>query len=150
MSLTTWNKDNILKFSIDHTKIDKDLVDFPVLLNLSTDSGKNNYDCSDIFDELTTEIEIFHDDFSDCSAWIDVSGASNCTNGYLQQLNPSNTETINIINYSNYFYTSFMFKNHGRGSGDDQLHIYIVDSTDQKMIYVFICELTAVLINGYN
>jgi hypothetical protein len=52
MSLANWNKNNILKFSIDHTKIDKDLTDFPILLNLSTESGQNDYDCSDIFDEL--------------------------------------------------------------------------------------------------
>ena len=52
MSLANWNKNNILKFSIDHTKIDKDLTDFPILLNLSTESGQNDYDCSDIFNGL--------------------------------------------------------------------------------------------------
>lgn len=53
MSVAGWNKDNILKFSIDYENVDESLTDFPVLLNLSPGSGKNNFDCSALFDELT-------------------------------------------------------------------------------------------------
>jgi len=56
MSLADWNKDNILKFSIDYENVDKPLIDFPVLLNLSSGSGKNNYDCSAIFEELNFDM----------------------------------------------------------------------------------------------
>lgn len=34
-SLTNWDKNKVLKFSIDNTYISEDLTDFPVLLNLS-------------------------------------------------------------------------------------------------------------------
>ena len=50
-NINNWNKNNILKFSIDHTSLEEDLFDFPVLLNITESSGKNNYDCSDFFDE---------------------------------------------------------------------------------------------------
>ena len=53
MSLINWNKDNILKFSIDYTKVDSPLDNFPILLNITTDSALNNYDCSDIFTTLS-------------------------------------------------------------------------------------------------
>ena len=54
MSFSGWNKDQIIKFSIGHEYVDSDLTNFPVLLNLSVASGRNNYDCTDVFDELTT------------------------------------------------------------------------------------------------
>ena len=54
-NINNWNKNNILKFSIDHTSLEEDLFDFPVLLNITESSGKNNYDCSTVFDELTYE-----------------------------------------------------------------------------------------------
>ncbi len=57
-----WNKNNILKFSIDHNKVLEDLTDFPVLLNLTDESGLNNFDCSDVFDELYEQN--IHDDFT--------------------------------------------------------------------------------------
>lgn len=54
-NINNWNKNNILKFSIDHTSLEEDLFDFPVLLNITESSGKNNYDCSDFFEELVTQ-----------------------------------------------------------------------------------------------
>ncbi len=57
MSLSSWNKNNIFKFSIDNEHVDEILTDFPVLLNLSSTSGKNNFDCSDVFTELTEFVE---------------------------------------------------------------------------------------------
>jgi biopolymer transport protein ExbB len=44
-----------IKITIDSTKIDAALVDFPVLLYLSTSSGINPDDVSFVFDELGTE-----------------------------------------------------------------------------------------------
>lgn len=51
-NLLEWNKSNILKFSIDHIKIEENLTDFPVLLNITQAAGINGYDCSSFFDEL--------------------------------------------------------------------------------------------------
>ena len=51
-NLLQWNKDNILKITIDDTKIEEDLIDFPLLINLSQTAGITGYDCSDFFTEL--------------------------------------------------------------------------------------------------
>jgi hypothetical protein len=52
MSLINWNKNNVLKFSVDHTLVDEDLVDFPMLLNITESSGINGFNCSELFTEL--------------------------------------------------------------------------------------------------
>lgn len=52
MSLINWNKNNVLKFSVDHTLVDEDLVDFPVLLNITESSGINGFNCSELFTEV--------------------------------------------------------------------------------------------------
>jgi len=41
--------------TIDHTKIDENLSDFPVLVHLSDDSGINNFNASEVFDETKVE-----------------------------------------------------------------------------------------------
>ncbi len=61
MTLSSWNKNNILKFSIDNENVDAPLTDFPVLLNLSSGSGINNFDCTAVFDELYYN---YDDDFT--------------------------------------------------------------------------------------
>lgn len=63
MSLVNWNKDQILKLSIDYNKVDNDLTDFPVLINLTDGSGQNNYDCSDVFEKLNYTDSV-DDDFT--------------------------------------------------------------------------------------
>ena len=41
-----------IKIVIDHTKIDEDLSDFPVLIHLSKNSGINGFDASELITEL--------------------------------------------------------------------------------------------------
>jgi hypothetical protein len=53
--LSGW--DNRVKIAIDHTKIDADLTDFPVMIKISDDSGQGGADLTAIFDELTTDAE---------------------------------------------------------------------------------------------
>jgi len=55
-SLINWNKDKVLKFSINNAYIGEDLTDFPVLLNISESSGINGFDCSALFTELNYSI----------------------------------------------------------------------------------------------
>jgi len=43
---------NRIKLTMDHTKIDSDLTDFPVRIHLSSASGINNADVSGVFDEV--------------------------------------------------------------------------------------------------
>jgi len=51
-SVTAVPKDRFyLKALIDHTKINEDLTDFPVLIHLSSASGQNGFDASDLFSE---------------------------------------------------------------------------------------------------
>jgi len=40
--------------TIDHTKVDETLTDFPVLIHLAEQSGINSFDASDLFDELSS------------------------------------------------------------------------------------------------
>ena len=91
MSLANWNKNNILKFSIDYTHVDNSLIDFPVLLNLSSGSGKNNYDCSDVFTTLSgvsnKKIAIVYPSIQE--HWVTTSGTTELityTHGDQEQL----------------------------------------------------------------
>jgi hypothetical protein len=43
---------NVYKLKIDSSKIESDLNNFPVQINLSADSGINSFDASKIFDDL--------------------------------------------------------------------------------------------------
>lgn len=52
MGLSGWNKEQIIKFTIDHNKVESQLTDFPVLLNLTDESGINDFDCSDVFEKI--------------------------------------------------------------------------------------------------
>jgi hypothetical protein len=51
--LGTWAKR--ISITADHTLVDSDLTDFPVLLKVSTSSGITSADISAIFDELTSD-----------------------------------------------------------------------------------------------
>jgi len=51
--LGTW--ENRLKIRIDHSSIMANLTNFPVLVHLSTSSGKTSIDTSAVFDELTSD-----------------------------------------------------------------------------------------------
>jgi hypothetical protein len=61
MSLSHYDKNKVIKLSIDNTNVDSKLIDFPVLVNLSTGSGQNNFDCTDLFTELEYHMQ---DDFT--------------------------------------------------------------------------------------
>lgn len=44
-----------IKLVVDETKVDDIIQNFPLLVNISNDSGLNHYDCQDIFNELTSD-----------------------------------------------------------------------------------------------
>jgi len=50
MAFSDWSKK--IKIVIDHTKIEEDVTYFPLTIFLSTNCGLNNFDASDIFNEL--------------------------------------------------------------------------------------------------
>ena len=62
MGLSGWNKEQIIKFTIDHNKVESPLTDFPVLLNLTDESGVNDFDCSDVFEKI--DVTSLDDNFS--------------------------------------------------------------------------------------
>ncbi|MBV5347154.1 DUF2341 domain-containing protein [bacterium] len=88
MSLIGWNKDNILKFTIGNTYISEDLVNFPVLLNLSSSSGLNLFNCDKVFTELFSEGGVIYSE-SVCfylnfeNDFIDVTGKHTLTTSAL-------------------------------------------------------------------
>ncbi len=124
MGLSDWEKSQILKFSIDHTLVDKPLSNFPVLLNISSGSGKNNYDCTDVFSALTVTPVIFEDTFENGDLWQINSGVVIFENNYLSHANNATYRTNDLVEYSDNFTAEFSFKQYGIGSSDDQAHIY--------------------------
>ncbi|MBW2171800.1 MAG: DUF2341 domain-containing protein, partial [Deltaproteobacteria bacterium] len=56
-SFTNWLSgwDNRIPLTIDHNDIDSNVSDFPLLVYLSTSSGRNNDDVSAVFDELLSD-----------------------------------------------------------------------------------------------
>ena len=51
-----WHDDNYdkrIQLTIDSSKVDEDLIDFPVLIHLSNDSGITHADVTSVFEELT-------------------------------------------------------------------------------------------------
>ncbi len=53
MALSGWNPDNKLKLTIDGSKIEGDLTNFPVSITLSSGTGQTGFDATVVFDELT-------------------------------------------------------------------------------------------------
>ncbi len=54
MVLDGWDSSKVVKLQIDHTKIDEDLTDFPILIKLSATSGVTATPCTSILDEFPT------------------------------------------------------------------------------------------------
>ncbi len=80
-----------IKLTIDNTKIDNDLTDFPVNVSLSSSAGQTSFDVTDVFDtlviygnrkriyavdsginELFTEIERWDQDNEEANLWVKV------------------------------------------------------------------------------
>ena len=53
--LSGWNASNRIKLTIDYTKVDGVLSDFPIHLNISVSSGIGSTDLTVVFDELTSD-----------------------------------------------------------------------------------------------
>jgi len=53
MGLSGWNEDKKLVLTIDGSKIEGDLTDFPINITLSSGTGQTNFDATKVFDELT-------------------------------------------------------------------------------------------------
>ena len=54
MALSGWNPNQKLKLTIDSSKIDEDLTNFPVNITLSSGTGQTGFDTTVVFDELST------------------------------------------------------------------------------------------------
>ena len=53
MSLAGWNNNKKLTLTIDSTKVDENIINFPVLITLSSGTGITSFDASAVFTELT-------------------------------------------------------------------------------------------------
>jgi hypothetical protein len=56
MALSGWNANQKFKLTIDGSKIDGDLENFPVNITLSSGTGITSYDTTDVFDALATDV----------------------------------------------------------------------------------------------
>jgi hypothetical protein len=52
MGLSGWNAHQKLKLVIDNSKVDEDLINFPINITLSSGTGQTGFDATAIFDEL--------------------------------------------------------------------------------------------------
>lgn len=52
MALSGWNAQQRFKLTVDGSKIDEDLTDFPVNITLSSGTGITGFDTTDVFDKL--------------------------------------------------------------------------------------------------
>jgi len=125
--LSDWSKR--IKLTIDHTKIDNTLVDFPVNITLVSGTGINNKDVTHIFDTLTSSGTVnFEDDFSTGlgEQWYDLSGTADYSSYYLKQTTDgAQAQTVDHIQWGDIWEVTFRWKNHGGGSGNDQYHLYL-------------------------
>jgi len=64
MSLLGWDDTKKLKLTIDSSKVDEDLTDFPVLITLSSGCGISGFDASCVFDEVYAYPYEVCDDFT--------------------------------------------------------------------------------------
>jgi len=56
MALAGWNSQQKLKLTLDSSKIEGDLTDFPVNITLSSGTGITGFDTTDVFDKLTEPV----------------------------------------------------------------------------------------------
>jgi prenyltransferase beta subunit len=78
---------NRMKLTIDSTKVDEDLVDFPVRIHLGSDSGMNDSDVSPLFEELgqsvSTEGELYisnlNGDYPNIHSNLTIPDGSDCS-----------------------------------------------------------------------
>ncbi len=63
MALAGWDENKKLTLTIDSSKIDAELTDFPVLVTLSSGTGQNIFDTSAVFDEFSYSGSL-NDDFT--------------------------------------------------------------------------------------
>lgn len=65
MSLSGWDDTKKLKLTIDSSKVDEDLTDFPVLITLSSGCGIGGFDASCVFEELNAiQLDEVNDSFT--------------------------------------------------------------------------------------
>ena len=53
MALVGWNPAQKLALTIDNSKVDEDLIDFPINIALTSNTGIGGFDAVDIFDKLS-------------------------------------------------------------------------------------------------
>jgi len=135
-TLSPW--ENRIKIEIDHSKIDETLIDFPVLLNISEESGITSKNIINIIDAFNV---VYIDEFENFSlnttSW-SMSTTHFINNNEIQLVFGQKTELVwtipvgNNLNISNYFvidgaikYTVNMV---GQVEGSNYDHLYIYDS----------------------
>lgn len=124
ISGTLQNWAHRLELKIDYTKIDENISNFPVAINISESSGQNNVDVSDIIEHLRGVGVLFSEDFSTSTAWEDIAGTTDYSNGYLHQtVDSQRARTTDYINYGKEWSITFKFRHYGQGAYQDYFHV---------------------------
>jgi len=138
----SWHKEweNRIPVKIDGSTVLTPLENVVLPLIISDSSGVNNADLSGVFDATeNTASVIFSDNFSTGGGnWYDANGTSYYDDGYLKHVaNGSETYTKEAFVVER-CEVVFKMKQHGRGSGHDQLFVYpfrsiIHDGADRSL-----------------
>jgi len=134
--LADW--DNRLELTVDSDRVDQDLADFPALITVASGVGRNGFDASVIFDELTVSDVVFEDDFSslDGAGWETyAANPADYSNGYMYfDLDSNGERTISTYAYGDYHEIIYKYINRGRGGSDDQFFVYPIFSTGNNYL----------------
>jgi hypothetical protein len=121
---------NRIELTIDHTKIDADLTNFPVLVHLSESSGLNKDDVSAVFNELMSDanrkkIAITMSNIT-TQCYVEISYWSNLEEqAFLWVKVPSISSTIDTVLYLYYDHTQF----------DNNTYVGDVNSTPGEAVW---------------
>jgi hypothetical protein len=101
--LGTWAKR--YKITIDQTKVDADLIDFPVMIDLDTSCGRAAFNASDIFTELSSVSgTLFADDFTASGInFTHNTGTTTYNLGYMYQARNSKDTSNSNYNIGKYW-----------------------------------------------
>lgn len=130
MALDGWDAQNCFKLTIDGSKVNGSLTNFPVLISLTSGTGQTSYDVTAVFDELSptvisgVSVSGTHDDYTKLVLHMD--GANEST------VFIDDTEKHVVTAYDNAKISTSQFKFNGTsgyfdGTGD---YLTVPDSSD--------------------
>jgi len=164
--LERWNKR--LKCTIDSSKVDEDLSNYPVLVSLKSYAGINDFNASTVVESLTTTYSgfMYSQDFTDAGSagdWWEISGPGDIydfTTGYMRNNNTTGggvwavAQTYKVFNNVSDFEFGISMKQAGTGSSAADAMFYLFKDYNQSnfsasgaasspYIFLFLCPYSS-------